>query len=116
MSDLAANKSFFMSFVRHPSVVSIDGIRSLLIDLKDVKESKEYAEMFAVSKKKTDEVKDLKRQRNQARLAVKRGRRSDESQALIDSWVWFKETEAASRYGYRKQKGVAYFLGPRMGE
>ena len=33
VSDLAANKAFFMSFVRHPSVVSIDGIRSLLFCL-----------------------------------------------------------------------------------
>ena len=75
------------------------------------KPAKVYAEMVSVSEKKTDEVKDLKRQRNQARLAVKRGRRSDESQALIDN-----ETEAASRYGSRKQKGVAAFLGPRMGD
>ena len=52
VSDLAANKAFFMSFVRHPSVVSIDGIRSLLFDLKEVKESPEYAEMVSVSKKK----------------------------------------------------------------
>ena len=87
-----------------------------MFDLKEVKQSKEYEEMVSVSKKKTDEVKDLKRQRNQARLAVKRGKRSDESQALIDSWVWFKETDAASRYGSMKQKGVAVFLGPRRGE
>ena len=74
ISDLAANKAFFMSFVRHPSVISVDGIRGLLHELKEVKKSKEYDEMVRVSMKKTEEVMELKRKRHQARLMLKRGR------------------------------------------
>ena len=74
VSDLAANKAFFMSFVRHPSVISVDGIRNLMNELKEVKQSREYNEMVRVSMKKTEEVVELKRKRQQARLMLERGR------------------------------------------
>ena len=68
------NKSFFMSFVRHPSMITVDGIRTLMNELSDAKQSPEYTEIRRVSMKKTEEVVDLKRKRHQARLMLKRGK------------------------------------------
>ena len=63
-----------MSFVRHPSVTSVDGIKAFLHELNKVKQSKEYEEMVRVSMKKTQKVVELGRKRQQARLTLKRGR------------------------------------------
>ena len=75
MNDLAANKAFFMSFVRHPSNLTFEGITSLLNDLAEVKQSQEYKEMLRASKKKTGEIAELKQKRDKARWLLKRGRR-----------------------------------------
>ena len=72
-SDLAANKTIFMSFVRHPFVISVDGIRAFLHELDELKQSKEYEKMFRVSMQKTEEVVELQRKHQQARLMLKRG-------------------------------------------
>ena len=47
VSDLAASKAFFMSFVRHPSVISIDSIRISDLrlwasDMREMQQSEEY--------------------------------------------------------------------------
>ena len=47
VSDLAASKAFFMSFVRHPSAISIDSIRISDLrlwasDIREMKQSEEY--------------------------------------------------------------------------
>ena len=92
-------------------------------ELKEVKQSKEYGEMVRVSAKKTEEVTELKRKRDHARLALKRGKHEHSQGAKtelsrryangdLDQEV--RDTEVA--YGPRKHRGVAVFLGPRMGE
>ena len=69
VNDLDCNKDFFMSFVCHPSFITTDGVRSLLSELNEVKQSKDYEDMA-----KTAGVTELRRKRDHARLAVKRGR------------------------------------------
>ena len=64
-----------MSIVRHPSDLTLEGITSLLNELTEVMQSAEYKEMLRVSEKKTDKIVELKRKRDHACLAVKRGRR-----------------------------------------
>ena len=49
ISDLAANKGFFMCLLRHPCVVTVEGITHLLEELAEVKNSKEYCDMLHVS-------------------------------------------------------------------
>ena len=75
MDDLAANKAFFMSFVRHPANLTSQDITSLLNELREVMQSPEYKEMLRVSEKQLDEFKELKRERDNALLLLKRGRR-----------------------------------------
>ncbi len=118
VNDLAANKGFFMSFVRHPSNLTWGGISFFLMALKDVKTSSEYARMVEVSTKRSKEVADLKRTRDRARLAVKRGRWEHEQDAntpfadLYGSGVLQKkQEEAEAAYGSRKMGGVAMCLG-----
>ena len=60
LSDLAAKKTFFMSFLRHPCLMSADGIRKLLLDLTDVMRTSDYKKMLLVSAKKTEKVALLK--------------------------------------------------------
>ena len=50
------------------------GIRQLLDSLYQVKETDEYKHMVEISQKKTDEVTEMKKSRDKARLALKRGR------------------------------------------
>ena len=75
MSDFAANKAFFMSFVRHPSNLTLQDITSLLNELTEVMQSPEYKEMLRVSEKQLHEFKQLQRERDNALLLLKRGRR-----------------------------------------
>ena len=75
MSDFAANKAFFMSFVRHPSNLTLEDITSLLNELTEVMQSPEYKEMLRVSEKQLHEFKQLQRERDNALLLLKRGRR-----------------------------------------
>ena len=49
VSDLAAKKAFFMSFVRHPFLMSANGIMNLLVELREVMQTADYAEMLRVS-------------------------------------------------------------------
>ena len=100
-----------------------DGIVNLLAELAEVKTSKEYAEMVLVSQQKTDEVKELKRKRDHARLALKRGKMEHQCNPasrlaqLYSSGALLAEQEKTQvAYGRCAQAGVAHFMGPRMGE
>ena len=125
MSDIAGNKNFFMSFVRCPSMLTLEGILQILKEFVEAKQCPEYERMLDVSKKKSEELRDLKRKRDQARVLCKRGKRDldsrkhttlaqmYESGKLIDD-----KLEAEKAYGDRAThgQGLALFLGPRMGE
>ena len=117
VSDLAANKSFFRCFVRHPSCITFDGILRLLEDLQNLKASPAYAKMVEVSEKKSEEVARLKRDRDKARLAVKRGKREYEQKAqtslaklYASGDLLLKQELAETAYGYRKSSGVGASL------
>ena len=78
--------------------------------------------MLRVSEKKTEEVAEQKRKRDKARLMCKRGRHeayyemNTELAAQYHSGQLQREKEEAETiYGDRKQKGIAEYLGPRMG-
>ena len=76
ISDIAANKAFFFSFVKRPNWKSLRGIRELLDSLNQVKETDEYKHMAEISQKTTDVVTKMKKSRDKARLASKPGRQS----------------------------------------
>ena len=122
INDLAMNKAFFMSFARHPSLLTAEGILRLLQELTDAKNSKEYRRMLEPSKKSL-EVSELKRKRDQARVNVKRGEREwanwkrTKLAAMCESGELDNEQERAEKpYGDRTVQGLAHYLGPRMGE
>ena len=51
-SDLACNKAFFFSFVRHPAARTAQGILTTLETLTAIKQSTEYKKIVESSKKK----------------------------------------------------------------
>jgi len=117
LSDLAAKKAFFMSFLRHPCLMSADGIRKLLLDLRDVMRTQDYKKMLLVSAKKTEEVALLKSKRELARKALHRGREDSQQQAdtelaqrFITGELLEEFAAADAAYGSREQKGVAFLL------
>ena len=117
--DLAANKAFFFSFVRYPIVTCPVRVRGLLASLKQVKETDEYKQMVESSQKKTEEVAELKKARDKAQLALKRGRWESEMHKETDlakkyqSGALQTESEEAERkYGHRKIEGVQYYVNP----
>ena len=123
INDIACKKGFFMCLLRHPCVVTVEGIKDLLQELVELKESKEYRVMLDVSQEKTEEVATLKRKRHETRLALKRGRhdyeenlRTDKARLFATGDLQQEVEDAETAYGARKQVGVAMFLGPRMGE
>ena len=123
LNDIAANKAFFMTLVRFPSLMTPDGLIGLMKELEEVKASKEYQEMLLASTKKSDQDKELKRKRDEARLNLNRGKADSEKKVktrlahLYEAGVLVDEyMEAQEAWTRSKQKGVALFLGPRMGE
>ena len=123
VNDIAGKKGFFMCLLRHPCCVTVEGIKDLLEELVELKESKEYRVMLDVSQEKTEEVVELKRKRQQTRLALKRGRHDYEQDERTENARLFASgdlqqavDDAETAYGARKQSGVAMFLGPRMGD
>ena len=79
--------------------------------------------MMRVSRTKTEEVIELKRKHDSARLAVKRGRQDYQQNVNLDLRIRYlsgalEETqeEAEAAYAKRKVVRVAMRLGPRMGE
>ena len=117
LNDLAAKKAFFMSFLRHPCLMSADGIRKLLLDLREVMLTQDYKKMLLVSAKKTEEVALLKSKRELARKALHRGRQDSQQQAdtelaqrFITGGLLEEFAAADAAYGSREQKGVAFLL------
>ena len=79
--------------------------------------------MLDVSQEKTEEVATLKRKRHETRLALKRGRhdyddnlKTRQAYSFARGDLQQEVDDAETAYGARKQVGVAWFLGPRMGE
>ena len=70
ISALAANKAFFMSFIRFPSMKTLQGIDLLLNALQEMRETPAYLEMRRVSERRTEELTQLTRKRDEARERV----------------------------------------------
>ena len=123
INDLALNKAFFMSFVRHPCLLTAEGILNLLQELNEAKSSPEYKRMLEVSARKTSELVDLKRTRDMARLDFKRGKaqyerneRTKLSELYHSGYLAEEQERSEAAFGDRKLESLANFLGPRMGE
>ena len=76
-----------------------------------------------MSEKKSEEEKELKRKRDQARVKLNRGKQESEEHKdtnlakLYDSGVLIDEhARAHEQWNRTRQQGVAMFLGLRMGE
>ena len=119
LSDLACKKAFFMSFVRHPSYASLDGVRNLLRSLKEAMKSPEYQKMVADSAKKTEEESEHKRLCHGARLAFQRGKREHENddetelaKKYANGELREKLLQAETAYTRKKHIGIARLLKP----
>ena len=55
INDICRSKTFFMSFVRHPRMQTLEGFGLLLTELQEVKETVAYQEMVKQSAKRTEE-------------------------------------------------------------
>ena len=107
-----------MSFVRFPAKTdTAEGVLALLLELDDVMRSDEYAEMREMSKKKTEEVAELKWNRDQARKLFRNGRsdwQKDIDSELAEEYragnLEEKVRETEEAYGRRKQEGIAVLL------
>ena len=73
VNDFAANKALFFLCVRHPRLMTPEGILHLVEELKN-NDSPEYAEIVRVSSKQAEELSELKRQRDHMRSTFKRGK------------------------------------------
>ena len=112
-----------MAFLRHPCMLTAEGVICILAGLAELKKSPEYKKMKASSEKNKAEQLELKRKRDSARLAVKRGKydwdhyNTTELYYQYEQGVLQEEVEKAeAAYGERKLPGVAHYLGPRMGD
>ena len=119
VNDLACKKTFFMSFVRHPSFMSVEGIRDLLQHLTEVMRSPEYQDMLRDSAKKTEEEAQLKRKCHQSRLAVKRGKHDHEhglntqlASRYANGQLQQQLMDAERAYGRKNHAGTAVLLVP----
>ena len=121
ISDIAKSKFFFMSFVRHPSMKTLEGLHLLLTEIEEFKKTKEYQQMVEQSAKRTEEATELKRKRNNARFNLKRGERESKQgveTALAKHYETGKLTkncaDAEQAYVTRKLDGVAQYIGDRL--
>ena len=96
------------------------GIRELLDSLNQVKEIDEYKHMVEISQKKTDKVTEMKKSRDKARLALKRGRweyemckQTELAKKYHSGDLQTECLDAVRKYGHRKMVGVISYLGPR---
>ena len=90
-------QALFMTFMRHPSTISIDGIRSIFSDLLQLKNGKECEEIVRISTQDTAEVANRKRKIHQARLDVKHRKRDHEQDSTTDHLHHFASGELIER-------------------
>ena len=117
ISDISANKAFFFTFLRVPSLRTPDGILELVQELADVRSSDEYMEIVRVCSQKNQEVTELKRKRDSSRLTAKRGKKEfdyNPRSKLGATWasgeLERQRAEAEAAYGDRRTAGVAVLL------
>ena len=120
INDYAANKAFFMSFVRHPCMQTVDGFRLLLSALHEHKQTDAYQNLVEQSKKRSEEAMELKRKRDDVRFQLRRGKRHDEAQQDTELAKKYRTGELAdiceaaeADYTTRKLQGVARAIGSR---
>ena len=119
ISDISANKAFFFTFLRVPSLRTPYGIMELVEELTQVRSSSEYMEIKNMCSQKSKEVTELKRKRDSSRLAAKRGQKEFErnpKSKLGAQWasgeLQRQRAEAEEAYGDRRTAGVAVLLQP----
>ena len=123
LNDYAANKAFFMTLVRHPTLIQVDNLMDLVKELNEAKQSKEYQAMVKASAKKSGEDKELKRKRDESRVNLSRGKADSEAKKQTRLAEKYRSGElqdcfnaAEAKWDRVRQKGLAVLLGPRMGE
>ena len=121
INDYAANKAFFMSFVRHPCMRTVDGFRLLLTELREMKTTEAYQNLVKKSKKRTEEATRLKLKRDDARFRLRRGKRDVDLDRDTPLAKKYKSGElaktcaaAAAEYRPRKTLGAANSIGNRV--
>ena len=121
INDVCRSKTFFMSFVRHPRMQTLEGFELLLTEIQDFKTTSAYQEMLKQSEKRTEEATRLKRKRDHARFRLKLGWRDAMQHRDTDLAKSFKAgiltaecAGAEAEYKRRKLEGAARSLGNRL--
>ena len=123
INDIARNKAFFMSFIRHPCMQTLEGLKLFLDALEEYKNIETYQALQRQSVKRTEERTQLKRKRDDGRLKLRHGKRDVEQGRNTELADLFKvgalarECKAAEdMYSYgQKLEGMGRFLGNRVG-
>ena len=82
--NFAVTKAFFMALVRHPKLMSADGLEALVEEWREVKASNEYQDTVRVAAKKRNKDKELKRKRDEARTA-------EAGNPVMEAWMRRKQ-------------------------
>ena len=82
--NFAVTKAFSMALVRHPKLMSADGLEALVEEWREVKASNEYQDMMRVAPKKRNKDKELKRKRDEARTA-------EAGNPVMEAWMRLKQ-------------------------
>ena len=114
-NDLACNKAFFFSFVRHPAARTAQGIQRTLQTMADIKESREYTKMVESSTKKNQEQQSRKRKRDLAHCLLNHAKRDgvpDDVHAAARAYkkARMAYTELRNSSGVRHGEGLATYL------
>ena len=121
ISDIAANKAFFMSFIRYPCMRTVDGFGLLLNKLAEMKATPAYQKIFAQSQKRSAERTQLKRKRDKARVNLRKGKRYlhefPDSELAKKYWEGELARECDDlevQYNTKKHEGLAQLIGDRL--
>ena len=101
-------QTLFMTFMRHPSTISIDGIRNIFSDLLQLKNGKECEEIVRISTQDTAEVANRKRKIHLARLDVKHRKRDHEQDSTTDNLHHFASGELIESWQAWKPSSMSW--------
>ena len=88
----AVTKQLFMALVSRPTLMTVDGIMSLMEEVRDVKASEEYQELLRMSAKRADDDEKLKRALDEL------GVQHEKQNKVMQAWIRMQQEEMAGAY------------------
>ena len=88
----AVTKQLFMALVSRPTLMTVDGIMSLMEEVRDVKASEEYQELMRMSAKRADDDEKLKRKLDEL------GVQHEKQNKVMQAWIRMQQEDMAGAY------------------